>query len=99
MGRIYKQLPRQMSLNPVYKVLEIDHSDYEDETFYDSNEREDAKEAALQHAKNSWDKGDGGFKYVSVTEIYVNDEGIETYNLIYERDYSYGPDIYPEDYE
>ena len=38
MGRIYKQLPRQMSLNPVYKVLEIDHSDYEDETFYDPRE-------------------------------------------------------------
>ena len=92
-------MPQHIGPKPVYIVREIDHDNYENSTYYDANELDNAEEMALEHAKESWDKGEGGFKYVSVIEITMDTDGTEVYTIIFERDYSYGPDVYPEDFD
>ena len=82
----------------LYIVREIDHDNYENSTYYDANELDNAEEMALEQAKESWDKGEGGFKSVLVYEITMDPDGTEVYTIIFERDYELGPCAYPEDY-
>lgn len=69
-----------------YKVTLIDHSYYQEETYYSS------RKEALDYAKAEWDNGEGGYKYVEVVKLTATDS-----TCIYQRDYDKGPQSYPED--
>ena len=100
MSGVYKVMPQHIGPKPIYIVYEQDHDNYDDCTYYDANEVDGADEMALEHAKESWDKGEGGFKYVSDIEITMDTDGTKVYTIIFERDYScYGPEVYPEDFD
>lgn len=86
MSGIYAEMPQHIGPKPVYKVYEIDHDNYDNCMYYDANELDNAEEMALEHAKESWDKGEGGFKYVSVTEITMEPDGTEVHTIIFEGD-------------